>query len=82
MSVGEQLIIVPFIDTVTDSIVPVLVIVVPLILVALSKRTPWEKVPYVSILAAPVVILCLQYVNTVPLVIQVSTSLSPGHTGV
>ena len=82
MSVGEQLIIVPFIDTVTDSIVPVLVIVVPLILVALSTRTPWEKAPYASILAEVVVLLYLQYVNDVPLVTQVTTSLSPGHTGI
>ena len=85
--VGEQPIMVPFNDASSDCIVPVLVSVLFTISVTLSARRPPLPVvvDLIALVNLPEVLelLCLQKVlATVPLVTQVSTSSSLGHTGV
>ena len=72
--VPEQPTILPFSDNDTDSIVPVLVIILPFLL-TMSERLPTVAGINVSVTqpSSPLHI-------TVPLlVIQVNTNLSPGH---
>ena len=72
--VPEQPTIVPFIDRFTDSIVAVLVIILPVLL------TMIERLPTVAGINVSVTRPSSPLHITVPLlVIQVNTNLSPGH---
>ena len=73
--VSEQPTILPFSDNDTDSIVPVLVTILPFLL-TISERLP----TLVGIVNSVIWPLSPLHITVPLLVIQVNTNLSPGHT--